>query len=162
MTGDAPAKVHRAAAPHANQCAALCFRSRAVSDGKVEVLLITSRETGRWVIPKGWSTQRKKPHRVARQEAWEEAGVRGNVSKKPFGHYSYEKRTATDALIPCIVQVHLLTVSDLSPDFPEKGQRRLRWCSPTEAAQAVHEPGLRQLFMDLRHRSALSKQRLSH
>ncbi|WP_234711738.1 NUDIX hydrolase [Rhizobium rhizogenes] len=115
----------------------------------VEVLLITSRETGRWIIPKGWSINKKKPHQVAKQEAWEEAGVRGHVRKKPFGHYRYEKRVSQGEFIPCLVQVHLLAVSELEEDFPEKGQRQIRWFSPTDAARAVDEPELQRLFMNL-------------
>lgn len=64
------------------QYAAICYRRTDDSSGPIEVLLITSRGTGRWVIPKGWPMAKKKPHEVASQEAWEEAGVRGRVRKR--------------------------------------------------------------------------------
>jgi 8-oxo-dGTP pyrophosphatase MutT (NUDIX family) len=134
----------------ANQCAAICLRSTDNANTDVEVLLITSRETGRWVIPKGWSKSKKKPHQVALLEAWEEAGVRGRVRKEPFGHYSYEKKLSGDERVPCSVQVHLLSVSDLHKDFPEKGQRLLAWFSPTDAARAVNEPELQELLLNLK------------
>lgn len=72
---------HRSPLVDADQCGAICVRSTSLVNSEMEALLITSRETGRWVIPKGWSEGRKKLHRVAREEAWEEAGVRGRVCK---------------------------------------------------------------------------------
>ncbi|HEX2018774.1 MAG TPA: NUDIX hydrolase, partial [Aurantimonas sp.] len=70
------------------QFAALPFRTDA--DG-VEVLLVTSRDTGRWVIPKGWPMKNRRPHRAAAIEAFEEAGVVGKASKVPMGTYDYDK-----------------------------------------------------------------------
>ncbi|CAD0217417.1 8-oxo-dGTP pyrophosphatase MutT (NUDIX family) [Rhizobium skierniewicense] len=92
---------------------------------------------------------KKKPHQVAKQEAWEEAGVRGRVSKLPLGHYTYDKKISLDEVLPCLVQVYLLMVSEVEDEFPEKGQRRKRWCSPADAALAVNEPGLQQLLFNL-------------
>ncbi|KEY50187.1 DNA mismatch repair protein MutT [Agrobacterium tumefaciens] len=132
-----------------DQYAALCTRSADLAPGDVEVLLITGRDTGRWVIPKGWPMSKKKPHQVAKQEAWEEAGVRGRVSKLPLGHYTYDKKISLDEVLPCLVQVYLLMVSEVEDEFPEKGQRRKRWCSPADAALAVNEPGLQQLLFNL-------------
>lgn len=96
-------------------------------DGSIEVLLITSRDSGRWVIPKGWPMRKKKPHQVARQEAWEEACVRGRVGKKAWGHYTYMKKLDDGELVPAVVQVHLLDVAQMEDDFPERQQRRLAW-----------------------------------
>lgn len=89
---------------------------------------------------------KKKPHEVAREEAWEEAGVRGQVRKKPFGYYTYVKKLRGDGLVPSLVQVHLVNVSELEQDYPEKGQRDLQWFSPEEAAAAVDEPELSVLL----------------
>lgn len=138
----------------AEQYAALCVRSAELAGGNFEVLLITSRETGRWVIPKGWPMQKKKPYQVAKLEAWEEAGVRGRVSKEPFGHYTYDKKMSRDERLSCLVQVHLLTVSDVEDEFPEQGQRIQKWCSPADAALAVNEPGLQQLIFNLQSHEA--------
>ena len=71
-----------------SQVAALPFR---IKDGKIEVLLVTSRETKRWLIPKGWPMKGKKPHKAAAQEAEEEAGVKGEIKNKPLGSYDYWK-----------------------------------------------------------------------
>ncbi|UIK02464.1 NUDIX hydrolase (plasmid) [Rhizobium leguminosarum] len=111
-----------------------------------EVLLITSRDTGRWVIPKGCGMRNKKPHQVAEREAWEEAGVVGRAEKKPCGLYTYVKSLRKGQIAPAVVQVHLLSVTRCDRKFPEKGQRLLRWLSPYEAAAAVEEPELKSLL----------------
>ncbi|MGV2129447.1 NUDIX hydrolase [Agrobacterium vitis] len=136
------------------QYAAICVRRATGAENVVEVLLITSRDTGRWVIPKGWGMAKKKPHEVAREEAWEEAGVRGQVRKKPLGYYTYVKKLRGDGLVISLVQVHLLNVCELEQDYPEKGQRDLRWFSPEEAAAAVDEPELSTLLGQVRRLAA--------
>jgi 8-oxo-dGTP pyrophosphatase MutT (NUDIX family) len=130
------------------QYAAICYRHNN-SDGSIEVLLITSRDSGRWVIPKGWPIRKKKPHEVARQEAWEEAGVRGRVRKKVWGHYTYMKNLDDGELVLTVVQVHLLDVAQMEDDFPERHQRRLAWFRPSIAASAVEEAELRGLITKL-------------
>ncbi|AYD05101.1 hypothetical protein RRU01S_24_00720 [Agrobacterium rubi TR3 = NBRC 13261] len=95
---------------------------------------------------------KKKPHEVASQEAWEEAGVRGRVRKKAWGHYTYVKRLGDGEFIPAMVQVHLLDVQRMEDDFPERHQRDLQWFSPRLAASAVGEPELRGLFARLEER----------
>src|SRR5690606_20329418 len=88
------------------QVAALPFR---IKDGKVEVLLVTSRETKRWLIPKGWLMKGKKPHKAAAQEAVEEAGVKGEIESESLGHYDYWKRRAAHFDL-CRVEVYPLKV----------------------------------------------------
>jgi len=127
------------------QYAAICYRWRPGQED-VEVLLITSRESGRWVIPKGWPMDKKLPHQVAEREAWEEAGVNGKARKKSFGYYTYLKSLDTGETVPSVVQVHLLEVAGMSAKFPEHGQRQLQWFSPNEAATLVREPELKGLL----------------
>src|SRR5215472_4636182 len=91
------------------QFAALPFRIAA--DGRLRVMLITSRETHRWVIPKGWPMHGRKPRDVAAREAFEEAGVVGRViGKKPVGRYHYSKQLPSHDSVLCEVQVFLLLV----------------------------------------------------
>ena len=114
-------------------------------NGRPEVLLLTSRETRRWVIPKGWPIKGLKPREVAAREAYEEAGVRGSISGKyPIGAYHYEKRLP-DARLLCEVRVFLLRVSQQMDEWPEKGQRETRWLDAAEAAELVDEGGLAEL-----------------
>lgn len=131
--------------PPRQQYAALCFRKRKKQLAP-EVLLVTSRDTGRWVIPKGWPMPGKKSHAVAEREAYEEAGVKGNVSREPLGYYTYHKGMSDGLKLTCRVQVHALEVKELLKDFPEKGTRRLEWVNCEEAAARVQEPELKVLF----------------
>lgn len=131
--------------PPRQQFGALCYR-RKKKQQTVEVLLVTSRDTGRWVIPKGWPMAGKKAHTVAEREAYEEAGAKGKVSPEPFGFYHYPKGLEGGLKVACKVQVHLLEVKDTAKDFPEKASRRVEWVSCEEAAARVQEPELKTLF----------------
>jgi 8-oxo-dGTP pyrophosphatase MutT (NUDIX family) len=125
------------------QVAALCWR---VAEGKPQVLLVTSRETGRWVLPKGWPMAGKSAPESARTEAWEEAGVEGKVSDRCVGLYAYHKVLGPEKGVPCVVAVYPLKVKALADDFPERAERKRRWFSPKKAAQKVDEPELRELL----------------
>ena len=112
----------------------------------LEILLITSRETGRWVIPKGWPMTGKSAAAAAAQEAMEEAGVKGETAELPLGAYSYVKFLKTGEGQPCKVRVFPPKVTDQLDDWPEKGQRMAKWFLGDEAAAAVIEPGLARLI----------------
>ncbi|MCF3642500.1 NUDIX hydrolase [Rhizobium sp. TRM95111] len=133
--------------PARMQYAALCYRLKK-RRSQLEVLVITSRDTGRWVIPKGWPMEGRPSHAVAEREAFEEAGVKGRVRKEPIGYYMYEKALADGLRVPCKVQVYTLEVDELSKNFPEKGERRLEWVSAEEAVRRVDEAGLKQLITE--------------
>ena len=131
-------------AQRALQYAALPWR---IGEGGLrEVMLLTTRETRRWVIPKGWPMKGRKPADVARQEAYEEAGLIGRIGgKRPLGNFHYEKRLATKAVI-CEVWVFLFRVERQLDDWPEKGQRECRWFDANEAAALVEEGGLAEIL----------------
>lgn len=130
--------------PKRMQVAALCHRG----EGKDrEFLLITSRGTGRWVIPKGWPIRGLKSHEAALQEAWEEAGVlRGDAGRLPAGTYTYQKAQATGWSIPVDTLVYSVAVREVSQDYPEAEQRTRKWVSAETAATMVDEPELRAIF----------------
>lgn len=138
--------------PPRQQYAALCYRSDPVLG--LQVLLLTSRETRRWVIPKGWPMKRKKGHAVAEQEAFEEAGVRGKAEKDPIGYFGYMKKRKSGLKVPVRVRVYPLRVDEMVADFPERESRTLEWVSCREAAMRVHEPELRNLLIDFSSRAA--------
>ncbi|MGG7646053.1 NUDIX hydrolase [Rhodovulum sp. YNF3179] len=125
------------------QFAALCYRVR---KGATEVLLITSRDTGRWVLPKGWPMDGVTPADAAAREAWEEAGVTGQVRHAVAGLYSYNKAMESDDDLPCIVAIFPLQVRKLARDFPERGLRKRKWFSPRKAAGKVREPELQEIL----------------
>lgn len=126
------------------QFGALCYRR---NRGKTEVLLVTSRDTGRWIIPKGWPMQGVAPEEAAAREAWEEAGVEGKVKSHPLGDYTYDKVLKASRLVPCRVTVFPLRVTALARRFPEREERSRKWFSLTKAAGKVAEPELRALIV---------------
>ena len=132
--------------PPRQQYAALCYRVKKKT-GDLEMLLLTSRDTGRWVIPKGWPMPGKLSHEVAAREAYEEAGVRGTVETAPLGSFGYDKVLKDGIQVPCRVQVYALEVSELVKNFMEKGERSMEWVSCDEAVKRVREPELRDLIL---------------
>ena len=112
----------------------------------MQILLVTSRESKRWVIPKGNIGFTSSAHAAAAQEAEEEAGVRGAIAPKPLGTFRYRKRLRTGLCVTAKVVVFPLAVSQELDDWKEKRERERRWFTVTEAALAVEEPGLRDMI----------------
>lgn len=111
-----------------------------------EILLITSRETRRWVIPKGWPIPAHSAAESAAQEAYEEAGVRGKMSAQAIGHYGYRKRLRGGAKKRFRVDVFAMEVTEVLDQWPEAHERARQWLSPAEAAIRVDEPELALLI----------------
>ena len=124
------------------QFGALCYRVR---KDKVQVLVVTSRGTGRWILPKGWPIDGATPAEAALQEAWEEAGVQGKVMGGALGIYSYEKSDDGEHL-PCVVAIFPIKVDALKRKYPEADQRERQWVSRKKAAALIDEPELRQMI----------------
>lgn len=136
---------HEAGArPVMAQHGALCYRQGA--NGALEVLLITSRDTGRWIIPKGWPVKGRTAAGSAAQEAFEEAGVKGRVQEGCIGLYAYDKVMPGGFVQPVVVSVYPIEVDRLAADFPESDARRRRWFRPQSAALKVAEPELRAIL----------------
>jgi 8-oxo-dGTP pyrophosphatase MutT (NUDIX family) len=129
------------------QYGALPFRRN--DSAQMEVMLVTSRETRRWIIPKGWPHKGRAPHRSAAREAYEEAGVVGRVRRQSLGSFSYEKRLATGGIVVCQVHVFALEVRQQRRSWPEKHEREVQWLSPAQAAKAVKEPMLAKIIRRL-------------
>lgn len=125
------------------QVAALPWRGEGEA---LRILLVSSRETRRWVIPKGWPMKDRADPQAAAQEAYEEAGLKGLIASQPFGDYPYLKRLKNGEARPVKVDVYPLEVSAQLDAWPEKGQRTLQWMTAVEAALAVQEPELRDLI----------------
>jgi 8-oxo-dGTP pyrophosphatase MutT (NUDIX family) len=141
-----PCRLERLIARYSRQYAALPIAER---DGQMMVMLVTSRETQRWIIPKGWPEKKLAPHELAAKEAFEEAGVTGKVRRQPLGTYRYVKRLSLRKKKRCEVQVFPLDVQEQAEDWPEKGQRERRWCTLEEAALLVDDGGLAKLLLEL-------------
>lgn len=134
----------RKAKTYTPQIAAMPLKRTA--KGKLRVLLVTSRETHRWVLPKGWPMDGKKPWTAAKIEAMEEAGVGGDIERDPIGHYSYRKRMPAGKRLSCRVAVYPLVVSREKDRWKEMRQRRRRWVSLKKAARLVQEKELSALL----------------
>ena len=120
------------------------------ADGLTRVLLITSRETGRWVVPKGNPMKGFAPHEAAAQEAFEEAGLSGVADPAPIGGFRYIKRRRVGRDRELSVTVYPLAVTAQADDWPERLQRRTRWFLPADASDAVDEPDLKRLIAGFR------------
>lgn len=130
--------------PKRLQVAAVCYRGEG---SKRKVLLVTSRDTRRWIVPKGWPMDGYDAKGTAMQEAWEEAGVReGNIDAKPIGQFDYDKRLDNGAEVPVETTVFAVEVKTLEDDFPEADERTRKWVAPEQAAEMVQEPGLRSIL----------------
>jgi len=133
------------------QVAALCWRR---SKKGLRILLITSRDTGRWVIPKGWPMRNRSDAEAAAREAYEEAGLRGAVSERSIGVYTYRKAMPKGRPLRIAVRVFPLEVHEILRKYPETGQRRVKWFDPIHAARGVVEPELKQMIRDFRSADA--------
>ena len=124
-------------------------------DGGVEVLLITSRTRGRWIIPKGWPIRGLTPSQSAAREAFEEAGVRGLASKKPLGRFIYDKAlNEGGGFIVCEVTIFALAVTRQLKSWLEIEQRETRWVLATDAEAFTDEEGLKPLLKAFALKSA--------
>lgn len=121
------------------QVAALPYRIG--HDGQVEILLITTRRTKRYIFPKGWRMKGRSDAEAAAQEAMEEAGVLGTVSKHPIGQYFYWKELSRMS-IQIRVSVYTLAVSEQLWQWPEKDQRNRIWVHPDRAAFMISDRSL--------------------
>jgi len=124
------------------QFAALCYRFK---DDKLQICLVTSRRSGRWIVPKGWPMDGETPADAAATEAFEEAGLRGKVDNRPIGVFSYYKVLSKDEL-PCIAVVYPLKVNKAVNNWPERKERRRKWFSRKRAAAIVDNRELRAII----------------
>ncbi|RUW38090.1 MULTISPECIES: NUDIX hydrolase [unclassified Mesorhizobium] len=128
------------------QVAAIPFRLS--EGGNLEILLVTSRTTRRFIVPKGWPMKGKSGRKAAAIEAQEEAGVLGKALKQPAGTYSYWKRMAS-RFVRVDVVVYLLEVAEEMADWREAANRQRAWLPVADAALLIDEPELSTLLRDL-------------
>lgn len=129
------------------QVGALPWRRR--GDGGVEVLLVTSRGTGRWIVPKGWPMRDRSPAQAAAQEAYEEAGVTGRIEQREAGRFLHLKARPGRAPLNCLISVYRLAVDEELDLWPEQGQRLRQWFGTAEAAAAVESGELAEMILAL-------------
>ena len=135
------------------QAAALPFRHT----DSLEILLVSSLDTGRWIVPKGWPMKGRTNFEAARREAFEEAGVKGEIASKPAGSFHYDKRRRNGAIWRCLVEVFPLEVKSQSRTWPEKRVRKTRWCRWSEAADLVDDKDLGEIIRSFAAQGAAKK-----
>jgi 8-oxo-dGTP pyrophosphatase MutT (NUDIX family) len=128
----------------AAQYAALPWRRR--RGHSVEILLVTTRRTGRWIVPKGWPVNGCSPGECAAREAMEEAGVLGVIAPKPIGTFPYRKQRKSGESVRCRVEVFPLQVTHQLRKWPEKTVRETCWCTAEDAVARTSDPGLRRVI----------------
>jgi 8-oxo-dGTP pyrophosphatase MutT (NUDIX family) len=128
------------------QAAALCLRDG--PDGR-EVLLVRTLQRQHWIIPKGWPMKNRTLAQTAEAEAWEEAGVRGQIATTPIGAFSYTKIKKSGLPVQCRPLVFVLEVQKTHDKYPEAGKRSRAWVSLPRAAEMVHNPELAALLRSL-------------
>ena len=129
----------------ARQVAALCYRRRKKN---VEILLVKSLGRGNWMLPKGWPMEDRSHAKAAAIEAFEEAGAKGKIKKKPIGKYRYNKTRKNGDIVVCEALAYEMEVFDIKKNFPESEVRTARWFSKEEAAETVAFKQLRKLIAD--------------
>ena len=116
--------------------------------------MVTSRDTGRWIMPKGWTMDGKKPWVAAEIEALEEAGAVGYIGQEVIGTYTYKKRLDDGSALKCAVDVYPMVVEKLKRNWKERNQRKRKWFSAKGAAKRVSEPKLSELLRSLTKKPA--------
>lgn len=147
-------RVRKAGAPDAAlplQTGALAFRIDA--DGRLSILLVTSRGSGRWIVPKGWPIKDMSLAEAAALEAYEEAGVRGIAGEEELGRFEHEKTHPVEPPLLCEIALFALEVGQELDEWPERGQRSRRWFTIEEAVAAVEAEGLKRLIVAFAARS---------
>lgn len=127
------------------QVAALPWRA---TEAGIEVMLVTSRDSGRWVLPKGWPERGEEPYEAAAREAMEEAGVSGQIAHSEFGRFYYGKEMPSGMRWRCEVHVFALEVDAVADKWPERKKRSRRWFRARDAAILVREPDLGELIAE--------------
>ncbi|MFO0809752.1 MAG: NUDIX hydrolase [Gemmataceae bacterium] len=113
----------------------------AVGDGRI--CLVTSSSGKRWILPKGAIEPGHSSVDTAVREAWEEAGVRGDVLDEPLGCYRTIKCGQA-----CLVTVYGIVVTDVSDRWPERNRRRRRWATPERAIRYLDVPAVQQVITE--------------
>jgi 8-oxo-dGTP pyrophosphatase MutT (NUDIX family) len=119
---------------------------RFTHDPELEILLLTTRQSKRWIIPKGWPIKGLRPAESAAREAFAEAGVRGRVRAESVGFFAYDKILDENGVrASCEVRVFPLLVKRQSETWPEIEQRVVQWVAPDKALALIEEPELKAL-----------------
>src|SRR5580704_17015051 len=122
----------------------------------LEILIVTTRQSRRWIVPKGWPIKRLTPSKSAAREAFEEAGVRGKIGARAIGNFRYNKTGQNGADPDCEVKIFPLLVRRQSATWPEHGQRVVQWVDPEKAISLIREPELKAIVAKFAKRASVA------
>jgi phosphohistidine phosphatase len=112
---------------------------------QLQIMLVGSSKRNHWVVPKGIHEPGLSAQKSAEHEAYEEAGIRGTVSKSMLGVYEYAKWGAS-----CRVEVYVMRVKEILPDSEwEETHRGRKWLSTDAALSLIKEPSMRPMIESL-------------
>jgi 8-oxo-dGTP pyrophosphatase MutT (NUDIX family) len=121
----------------------------------LEVLIVTTRQSRRWIVPKGWPIKRLSASKTAAREAFEEAGVRGRIGARAIGVFRYKKgANENGAGSDYEVKIFPLLVRRQAATWPESGQRVVQWVDPEKAIALIREPELKAIVAKFAKRAA--------
>ena len=123
-----------------------------LSEDGLQVLMVTSRRSKRWIIPKGWPMKGRTALGAAVREGFEEAGIYGQGAKPSLGVFLYTKRMNFGRSTALCIEVFPMAVAELLDNWPEREERERRWMTVDEAAEAVPEPDLKAIILSLPQR----------
>jgi 8-oxo-dGTP pyrophosphatase MutT (NUDIX family) len=127
----------------------------------LEILIVTTRQSRRWIVPKGWPIKRLTPSKSAAREAFEEAGVRGKIGARAIGNFRYKKTAGqTDDDPDYEVKIFPLLVKRQSASWPEYGQRVVQWVDPEKAISLIREPELKSIVAKFAKRASVAASKL--
>jgi len=128
----------------------------------LEILLVTTRQSRRWIIPKGWPIKGLRPAKSAAREAYEEAGVRGRVGAKSIGFFAYNKSLDGNGVqVNCEVRIFPLFVKRQSETWPEIDERVVQWVAPDRALVLIKDPELKALVAGFAKRVAVAASKMT-
>jgi 8-oxo-dGTP pyrophosphatase MutT (NUDIX family) len=127
----------------------------------LEILVVTTRQSRRWIVPKGWPIKRLTPSKSAAREAFEESGVRGKIGARAIGAFTYKKvADGNGADVDCEVKIFPLLVKSQSANWPEFGQRVVQWVDPERAISLIRDPELKAIVAKFAKRAAAAANKL--
>jgi 8-oxo-dGTP pyrophosphatase MutT (NUDIX family) len=128
----------------------------------LEILIVTTRQSRQWIVPKGWPIKRLSPPKSAAREAFEEAGVRGKIGARAVGVFRYKKARENGADPDYEVEVFPLLVRRQSATWPEFGQRVVQWVDPEKAVALIRDPELKAIVEKFARRAAAAASKASY
>ena len=116
------------------QVAAVCYRRRGQA---IEFLLVNTNGGNKWTFPKGTPEPAMSQSQTAEQEAWEEAGVRGQIEPRHFHLYLHSKGVfwKSPGVREFVVKAFLMEVERTEPTH--EPERNPTWFSPEDAKKTL-------------------------